>query len=260
MSYIKNHSKSDYLVLVASMVSKYKKRSYELMRIRLGDKVLDVGCGPATDTIDLAALVGEAGQVVGVDIAEEHIMQARQKAADAGVERWVVHQLIEGHQLPLDTGYFDSVRSERVFQHAVDSNRLLGEMIRVTKVGGWIVVFDTDWSTMSIDTEEIEIEQKIKKFHVEKSVKNGFSGRQLYRMFRESGLQDPYIEVAPTFLTDYQISRQVAYLDATEKAALDAGVITPNELEKWHADLEQLDSENKYFAVMLQVMVAGRKN
>lgn len=260
MAYAKNHSKSDYLSVIAKMVSKYKQRTYELMRIRQGDRVLDVGCGPGTDTIPLASLVGEMGQVVGVDTDEEQIMRANQRAVDAGVDKWVSHQLADGRQLTFDSNYFNSVRSERVFQHNTDRNQLLKEMIRVTKSGSRIVVLDTDWSTMSIDTDLIEIEQKIKKFHVEKVINNGFAGRQLYRMFLEFGLHDIEVEMAPTFVTDYQISRQVSWLDVTEKSALEAGVISRKELDQLHADLEKSDSEGKYFATILQILVAGRKS
>ena len=169
----------------------------------------------------------------------------------------MAHCLADGHQLPFDSDYFNSVRSERVFQHTLRANQLFQEMIRVTKSGGRIVVLDTDWSTMSIDTDLIDIEQKIKKFHVEKAIINGFAGRQLYRMFLQSGLNDIYIEMAPTFVTDYQISRQVAWFDLTEKSALEAGVISQQELEKFHADFENSDLQGKYFAVILQMLVAG---
>lgn len=255
----KNYSKNQYLSLIAKIVSKYKQRTYELMKIRYGDRVLDVGCGPATDTILLAPLVGKNGQVVGVDNDKEQIIQANQKAIDAEVDQWVVHYLADGHQLPFDSNFFNSVRSERVFQYSSRSNQLLQEMIRVTKSGGWVVVFDTDWSTMTVDTDLIDIEQKIKKFHVEKAIINGYAGRQLYRMFLQSGLQDIYIEMAPTYVTDYQISQQVTWLDLTEKSALEAGVISQQELEKWHTNLEYFDFENKHFAAILQMLVAGCK-
>ncbi|HRD66762.1 MAG TPA: class I SAM-dependent methyltransferase [Candidatus Competibacter sp.] len=249
----------NYLALIAKMVSKYKHRTYELMQLKKGDKVLDVGCGPATDTITLASLVGETGQVFGVDIDEQQIMHANQKAVDAGVNKVVTHYLVNGYQLPFGADCFDSVRSERVFQHNADSNQLLKEMIRVTKCGGWIVVLDTDWSTMSIDTNLVDIEQKIKKIHVEKTFKNSFAGRQLFRMLIEEGLHDIHVEMAPVFATNYRISRQAACLDMAEKLALEAGVVSQFELDALHADLEKADFEGKYFSAILQVLVAGRK-
>ena len=254
-----DYSKSDYLAVIAERVAAYKKRTYDLMDLKPGDKALDVGCGPATDTIALASLVGETGQVCGVDIDSDQIKLAREKAVTAGVERWTAHHSVAGQQLPFDSNYFDAVRSERVFQHNADADTLLEEMIRVTKPGGRILVLDTDWSTMSIDTDLIEIEQKLKAFHVQRVIKNGYSGRKLQRMFRQNQLDDIQVELAPTAITDYQASRLVTWYEITEQAALEAGIISRDERAAFHAELEKLDAEGKFFATLLQILVLGRK-
>jgi SAM-dependent methyltransferase len=74
---------------VAAGVAELKQRTYALMRIELGHRVLDVGCGPGTDTIPLARLVGERGQVVGIDHDEAMIAEADQRAEIAGMGAWV---------------------------------------------------------------------------------------------------------------------------------------------------------------------------
>lgn len=54
MSHPKGYVDSDYLQLVAGIVAQYKQRTYALMHVEPGHTVLDVGCGPGTDTIPLA--------------------------------------------------------------------------------------------------------------------------------------------------------------------------------------------------------------
>jgi ubiquinone/menaquinone biosynthesis C-methylase UbiE len=52
---------------------------------RLGERVLDIGCGFGDTTQHLAALVGLEGTAVGVDAAPRFIEAAREEAAEAGV-------------------------------------------------------------------------------------------------------------------------------------------------------------------------------
>ncbi len=62
---------------LAERLRPLKRRTYDLMRVSPGDRVLDVGCGPGLDTVELAALVGPEGGVVGVDLDEEMIAAVR---------------------------------------------------------------------------------------------------------------------------------------------------------------------------------------
>lgn len=259
MAYIQGHRTNDYLQMIAEMVAKHKRRTYELMHVSTSHRVLDVGCGPATDTIELARLVGPSGQVVGVDHAPNHLELADERSQSAGVDGWVTHRYADAHLLPFDDNTFDSSRSERVFQHVNDPQAVFAEMRRVTKSGGWIVVLDTDWATMSGNTPEVDIEQRLKHFHATRGFRHGYAGRQLLQMARRIGLANIQIEMAPTFLTDYAIAYKGAMMDETEESALKAGVVTQDELDRLHRTWEEADAAGEYFASINQVIVGGQK-
>lgn len=259
MAYTQEHKTEDYLRLIAELVAQHKQRTYELMQIQLGHKVLDVGCGPGTDTIALGHLVGPTGQVIGIDHAQDHLGTANEKATKAQVSSWVIHRMADATALPFEPNLFDSSRSERVFQHLQEPQLALAEMIRVTKPGGWVVLLDTDWNTLSIDTDEVELEQRIKHFHVEHGFAQGSIGRQLYRMARQQGLENIHIEMRPTFGTDYAIGRRAGLMDETIQAAIKAKVITEEESERWNKSLEEATQRGEYFASLNQVLIAGQK-
>lgn len=61
--------------------------------IRAGDTVVDMGCGPGFFSIDIAKLVGPAGQVIAVDLQADMLDRIRKKALRHGVtDRVMYHQ------------------------------------------------------------------------------------------------------------------------------------------------------------------------
>lgn len=250
---------SEYLKMLAQMSKQVKQRTYELLQIEPGHKVLDVGCGPATDTINLAPLVGSRGEVIGVDFDREMIEQGNQKAKKANLEQWVRHQQADAVSLPFKDSYFDSCRSDRLFQHLLEPERVLAEMTRVTKSGGWLVVVDTDHATLSVDTSEVDLERRLMRINVEKRLNNAFSGRQLYRQFKQQGLGEISFELFPIAVTNYQTLRKSARFEQLESLALEIGAITPQELERWRMSLESAAAEGTLFASATQILVAGCK-
>jgi ubiquinone/menaquinone biosynthesis C-methylase UbiE len=248
----------DYLQNLASRVKPLKKRSYELMNIKNGDRILDIGCGPGIDTIPLSQFVGSTGQVIGIDIDPEMIYMANKKAQEENVTDIVLHKHFDAESIPYNSNYFDSCHSERLLQHLLTPWRTISEMVRVTKPDGWIVVSDTDQSTFSIDSPDIDIEWKLRRFHTE-IFKNGYIGRQLYRLFKEENLADIIIEIFPLFSTDYKMTRYIALLDKTESQAISTGIITEEELERWHTNLEKSNKEGKFFSNVSLILIAGRK-
>lgn len=58
----------------------------EAAEVRPGERIIDIGCGTGTTTVDLATRVGPTGHVLGNDISPLLLGRARERAADAGVE------------------------------------------------------------------------------------------------------------------------------------------------------------------------------
>lgn len=129
-----------YLDTVQDRIRHDKRRSYEHMNLSTGGSVIEVGCGPGTDTVSLAELVGPNGRVVGVDIDPGMIREANERARVGGVQDTVNHIEADATSLPFDDDDFDAARSERLLQHLEDPATALREMVRVTREGGRIVV------------------------------------------------------------------------------------------------------------------------
>ena len=249
----------DYLNTVAQLMSSIRQKSVEMLALRAGHRVLDLGCGAGIDTIGLAHLVGRTGEVHGVDYDAAMVAQAKARAETNGVNAWVTHHHANATALPWPTGYFDASRSERVFQHLLDPERAFDELVRVTKPGGQLVVIDTDWATLTIDSDENDLERRLVQFHTTHMMNNPYSGRHLHRMFTNRGMIDCRIDVQPVFVTDVALARQLIGLDQIAIEAQAAGVIDAEESRRWEASLNRASVTGGFFAGANAVMVSGRR-
>ena len=88
---------------------------------------------------------------------------------------------------------------------------------------------------------------------------NGYSGRKLYRLFKQRNLTDISFEVFPVATPNYAHARHGTQAEKNELEALKAGVITHEELNRWQKSLKQADSEGTFFCSVNVVMLAGCK-
>jgi ubiquinone/menaquinone biosynthesis C-methylase UbiE len=105
----------------------------ELLNVKLGEKVLDAGCGTGVFTVDFLI----AGvHVVGLDISAPMLNVARKKATDTA---FVAVQGDMRH-LPFRNESFDKAVSITALEFIADAKSAIDELFRVTKPGGLVVV------------------------------------------------------------------------------------------------------------------------
>ncbi len=256
---VKGYADVTYLKTAAEMLRPIKERSYVLLGVRPGMRLLEVGCGPGTDTVELGRRVGDQGEVVGIDLDPEMIARAEQHSTEAGLGARVRHHQGDAAALTFPDNSFDGCRAERVFLHLHEPFTVLKSMVRVTKPGGWVVVAETDFATLSFDTSETQTERCLVRLRGERLFHNGFAGRQLYRLFQATGLVDVKLEVVPIPVFDSQLMRYVAGLDEAEQEALATGLLSKEQVRRLHLDLAQADRTESFFGSANIMLAAGRK-
>lgn len=117
-------------------------------------KILDIGCGPGSITLDLAAFVPR-GTVVGIDCSETAIWSAKELVHERQIEN-VTFEVADVLNLPYDDEIFDIVCAHQVLIHLPNEPSKIGaveglkEMRRVCKTGGLVCARECDWRSAVI--------------------------------------------------------------------------------------------------------------
>lgn len=112
-----------------------------LAELAPGDVVLDLGSGAGIDLFLAAMKVGSTGRVIGVDMTDEMITRANANIAAGGYTNVEVRRgIIE--ELPVEDESVDWVISNCVINLSPEKHRVFGEIARVLKPGGRMLVSD----------------------------------------------------------------------------------------------------------------------
>ena len=141
---------------VAELFDHYSERAVlpitacllEMIGLSIGQRVLDVACGSGIVTRRAAAVVGETGRAVGIDLSPGQIRVATYRSEEQGYH-WSAFSVMDALRLAFMDNSFDAVVAQ--FPHLPDRTRCIGEMFRVLKPGGRFAICNggggaTPWS------------------------------------------------------------------------------------------------------------------
>lgn len=102
------------------------------------DRVLDVATGTGNAAFALAPF---AGEVIGIDVAEQMLEQSRKRASEEGIHN-VQFQVGDAENIPFDDGSFSLVIARHAPHHFRDAEQFLREVRRVLTPNGRFVMVD----------------------------------------------------------------------------------------------------------------------
>ena len=130
-------------VMTAGLHHRWRARAADLAAVGPGDRALDVATGTGDLAIELARRVGPGGEVVGSDFSEGMLERARQKVAPAP-DAWAPLRFEWGdaQALPYEDAGFAAATVGFGARNFADLEAGLGEMVRVVRPGGRVVVLE----------------------------------------------------------------------------------------------------------------------
>jgi arsenite methyltransferase len=167
-------------------VKRRRRLVQDAIAVQPGESVLDVGCGPGFYVAELAERVGPKGRVAGVDMSRPMLALAQERVRDlANIEL----SEAPATELPFEDQSFDAAISVQVLEYVEDVGAAVGELHRVLRPGGRVVVWDVDWATVSVHSEDQE--RMARAFAAwDRHLVHPSLPRTLSRLMREAGFED----------------------------------------------------------------------
>ncbi|MGO2933410.1 class I SAM-dependent methyltransferase [Microbacterium sp.] len=164
--------------------------SAEYLRPHLhaGARLLDVGAGPGTITMDFA---GRVAHVTATEIGTAELALSQSLAAERGVQN-VDFAVEDVHALSFADDSFDIVHTHQVLQHVADPVQALREMRRVTKPGGIVAARDADYAGFIWFPMLPELNEWLRLYREAARANGGEpdAGRRLLSWARAAGFED----------------------------------------------------------------------
>lgn len=141
------HGHHDSVLASHRMRTAENSAAYLLPHLVPGQRLLDVGCGPGTISVDLAMRVAP-GEVVALDREASVLAEVEQLAAERGATT-LRTTTGDVYALDIPDDAFDVVHAHQLLQHLSDPVAALGEMRRVARPDGIVALRDADYAAMT---------------------------------------------------------------------------------------------------------------
>lgn len=230
----------------------------DLLGVKEGERVLDVGCGSGAVTREIARRVGATGRVVGLDASPALLFVARELAQEAGLGDRVEFREGSVLALPFPDGAFDAAIAVTVLSHVPGGEGAIPELARVTRRGGRVGVFDLDTDMTAVTHPDRALTRRIVAASSDAIAVDGWLVRRVPLLLAQLGIEDIHVRGYFPLETDPlsfygQVPGRIA------DVALKAGAITDAEHSGWLDVLHAEQARGPVLAGRLQIFVWGRK-
>jgi SAM-dependent methyltransferase len=204
----------------------------------------------------MAKRVGTDGRVVALDASTQLTSFARAAGERAGVGDIVDCRIGRAEALPFADAAFNRSFCRWLLLHTVAPDRVVREMLRVTRPGGIIMCVEADWETVTVHPGERGLTRRILNFSNDRHIE-GWSGRRLAPLLRACGLSE--VRVVPIVIVDEgrEGREWLGFLQQRAEMAAGRGVASPAEASAWREAIDRAAEGGGYFFSVTQFAVCG---
>jgi ubiquinone/menaquinone biosynthesis C-methylase UbiE len=230
-----------------------KELIIEMLDLKPGAHVLDVGSGTGDDAREIASIVGLNGRVTGLDLNETLVAESRKRATESGSP--VEFRRGDVRALDLPSASFDRVRTDRVLMFVPEIDEAISEIVRVLRPGGRVATSEIDHETHFIDSDRPNISRK---FYAAFAAANPQPrlGRRLHRLLAKHGLGN--VKTVPRVIRPPYAMFQRLYAGFIA-SAIRRGQLDKAEMDSWLGELAALEKSGLFNSGVTVFTATGEK-
>lgn len=133
-----------------------EERLFDRYELPAEARIADIGCGSGEITVRLAARYPRA-ELVGVDILESSVAHARRR--HAALAPRVQFQHDDAFELQFANDQFDLVLCRHMTQAIPEPQKVLAELKRICRPGGWVHVLSEDYGMIHIPAGRVDADR-----------------------------------------------------------------------------------------------------
>jgi ubiquinone/menaquinone biosynthesis C-methylase UbiE len=232
-----------------------RARTLAALKLRPGERVLDLGCGPGLLARELGDAVGQDGTVLGIDSSAKMLRVAQARCdglPQVAFTTGSAEQSLADHY-----GVFDAAVCVQLLLYLSNVAGAIGEMQQVLKPGGRVAIIETDWRSVVLNSADNDFSKRM--FHAwDAAVPSPNLPARIPALLKEHGFSGVRAEAIPIVCLNPTPDTFVgAVLEWTARNARDRGAVSEDEATAWLSELRELGQTGGFFFCVNRFLFTG---
>ncbi|MAZ39187.1 MAG: hypothetical protein CMF49_03625 [Legionellales bacterium] len=231
-----------------------KEEALNILNLKEGESVCEIGCGLGYDAAKMAAIVGKTGNVTAIDKSQKILFEA-QKINNLPNLKFYQY---DAAKLPFANNTFDVCRADRLLVSQKNVSTVLSEMVRILKPGGRLCITDLDFGSMILAPYISTVDKIIKYW--QNLVENPYVGRQLPALFKDLNLSINQPISNAFHVSSYKMLQKIVPFDIMLNNMVNIKLVSKQQKADSIEAFEKTDREGTFFWSINLVTMMGYTN